>query len=571
MTAVNEAYDTPVVVPVPKHLCAVVPIYAGVMVAEKNPSLSLDQHQCVRLFSWASSGGVAPLSELGLNPSCSHIEAVQFDHGQSNPTYLVHVLHANDPHKRFKFVVRSKPRGTLLKGAHRIDREFRILSALSLSSVPVPQVYGYCEDSSVLGVPFYAMSYVQGRIFKDISLREVASAEERRAIYVEAMRVLHSLRQIDVAAYGLQSLSSSKTPWIDRQIATWYRQYQASRIPSVDYSKMEQLYWALARELEKSRGNLKETSRSVVHGDFRIDNLVFHDSRPECLAVLDWELVALGDPMADLASFLCPYHMPNESASVPVLRSVAFSIPRPPGIPEEDELIEIYLRNINTDRNQFLSRMRIFLSFAMFKYAAIIYGVQSRAVRGNAASVQAGDLGNNAKYFVEGGMNALKTQWKPGLMNIKTVPSAEDMIEQKVLCFFEHEIMPLEEDYFTHVRSQNRWSPWKPLESLKSKAKKAGLWNFFLPKDLGGRMTALEYAPLAEITGRCPYAAEVFNCSAPDTGPFVTRGLYDTVIFFLTAVNVFWSFRGFNDTQETWNYSLGMGPQSRKNNGYIRF
>lgn len=494
------------------------------MVAEEHPSPSLDQTQCARLLSWASSGGVAPLSELGLSPSCSQIEAVQFDHGQSNPTYSVSVMHSNDPNRQFRFVVRSKPRGNLLKGAHRIDREFRVLAALSSSPVPVPQVYGYCEAHSVLGVPFYAMSYVQGRIFKDVSLRAVASAKERRAIYAEAVRVLHSLSKIDIDAYGLRNLSSVRISWIDRQLATWYRQYQASRIPSADYSKMEQLYGNLVRELETSRDDLKHAPPSLVHGDFRIDNLVFHESRPECLAVLDWELVSLGSPTADLASLLCPYHMPEEAASVPVLRSVAFSSPRPPGIPAEDELIEMYLHKlhkIDTDRKQFLPNLRIFLAFALFKYAAIIYGVQSRAVHGNAASVHAVTLGSNAKYFVEGGMSALKTPWTPSFINTKNVSTAEDTIKQKVLCFVQHEIMPLEENFLAHIRSQNRWVPWKPLELLKSKAKNAGLWNFFLPKDLGGTMTALEYAPLAEITGRCPYAAEVFNCSAPDTGPFV--------------------------------------------------
>eukprot|EP00178_Gracilaria_changii_P011500 TRINITY_DN326_c0_g1_i1.p1 TRINITY_DN326_c0_g1~~TRINITY_DN326_c0_g1_i1.p1 ORF type:complete len:793 (+),score=72.99 TRINITY_DN326_c0_g1_i1:6902-9280(+) len=491
------------------------------MVAEAFQAKAHDNIQRSKLLCWAISGGVAPLAEQGFHSAKSTLSITQFDHGQSNPTYLIKVISSEHDSKPFKFVIRSQPKGRLLKGAHRIDREFRVLSALSASPVPVPQVYGFCDDLSLLGVPFYAMSYVEGRIFKDAGLSEIQSAAEKAEVFNESLRVLAIIRQIDISRYGLRNLSPARTPWIDRQLATWYRQYKASSVANVDYSEMELLYRSLVSKRKQSnQSGMKQcTENSLIHGDFRLDNLVFHESKPVCLAILDWELVSIGNPIADLASFLTPYHMPEEASSEPILRSVAFAIPRPAGIPEERDVLAQYLRNTGVEGKEIIPDLRIYLAFALFKFAAIIYGIQHRTVLGNAASTHATALVKQVHRFVQGGLDVLDVSTKFDLSR-ELLPSSKSgaLLRNKVMSFVNQEIMPLEEHYLAHIRSSKRWEPWGPLESLKAKARDAGLWNFFLPKDLGGTLSALEYAPIAELTGRCVYAAEVFNCSAPDTG-----------------------------------------------------
>eukprot|EP00737_Agarophyton_chilense_P003429 gb/GEZJ01004019.1/.p1 GENE.gb/GEZJ01004019.1/~~gb/GEZJ01004019.1/.p1 ORF type:complete len:571 (-),score=44.68 gb/GEZJ01004019.1/:2473-4089(-) len=501
------------------------------MVAEREKSRVLEQGQCSDILCWAISGGVAPLIEHGFHPKNSTIEVTQFNHGRSNPTYLVTVRHSEKHTKVFKFVIRSQPKGKLLKGAHRIDREFRVLSALAFSPVPVPNVYGFCEDISLLGAPFYAMSYVEGRVFKDVSLTEIHSAAERAEIFNESLRVLRALRQVNINQYHLQGLSSSRTPWIDRQLTTWHSQYWASKVVNVNYADMELLHHRLVSERHQTSQNVAENpdGSSLIHGDFRLDNLIFHRSKPKCLAVLDWELVSTGNPIADLASFLTPYHMPNETSFLPLLRSMAFSSPRPPGIPREDDILAQYLSDTGVEVNQFLSSLRVYLSFAFFKFAAIIYGIQYRTMKGNAVStnavstnavsIHATAFPKLAHVFVQCGLDVLKMKANTMLRNKLLPCSARGaMLLHKIISFINQELMPLEHSYLAHIRSSQRWEPWAPLESLKERARDARLWNFFLPKKLGGSLSAAEYAPIAEITGRCLYAAEVFNCSAPDTG-----------------------------------------------------
>ncbi|KAI0559442.1 Acyl-COA dehydrogenase [Gracilaria domingensis] len=497
------------------------------MVAKILRSRALEDMQCSGLLYWAVSGGVAALAERGFHPTKSAISVTQFDHGQSNPTYLVTITNVDRKADVFKFVIRSQPKGKLLKGAHRIDREFRVLSALAFSPVPVPQVYGFCEDKSLLGVPFYAMSYVEGRIFKDVSLSEVQSAAERAEVFSEALRVLAALRQVDINRYGLQGLSSTRTLWIDRQLATWYRQYRASRVAHVDYTDIELLYRTLKSERNQVTQSDVENGyeTGLIHGDFRLDNLVFHKLKPVCLAVLDWELVSLGNPIADLASFLTPYHMPKEASCVPILRSMAFNLPRPSGIPEESDILAQYLKDTRVEKDRVLSELRIYLSFALFKFAAIIYGIQHRIVQGNAASTHATVLVEQVHCFVRGGLDVLGMSSKLGFGKYS---SSGSLLLSKVISFITQEVAPLEENYLAHIRSSKRWEPWEPLETLKLKAKDAGLWNFFLPKSLGGALSAVEYAPIAEMTGRYLFGAEVFNCSAPDTAKKLTSCiLYD--------------------------------------------
>lgn len=481
---------------------------------------SLPSQHCMSILQWALHGGVPPLIERGYEEDDSNVTASKFDHGQSNPTYLITIQSSRYPRREdcFRFVLRARPKGRLLPGAHRIDREFKVLASLRASPVPVPQVYGYCDDPTIIGSTFYAMEYIPGRIFKDASLREVASPKERAEIYREAVRVLCSLGELDTAKLGLRDLSKGPRPWIDRQISTWNRQFLASRIPGVDYRLMEALHRRLlhARQNQgKGEFTRAENHHGLVHGDYRLDNLIFHPEKPICIGVLDWELVSLGDPVADLATFLAPYHMPPEASSFEILRSATFPQPRPSGIPDELSLIRLYAKEV--DERPFRSKLQLYLAVALFRFAAIIYGVQSRAAQGNASSSLGAKLGEHAHLYAQGAIVALDEI--SSLDNANSIESSSlTTLVARMWDFMKQEVLPLENKYLKHTRSDARWTPWEPLEILKGKAKTSGLWNLFLPRELGGSLSSSDYAALAEITGQCLYAAEVFNCSAPDTG-----------------------------------------------------
>lgn len=496
------------------------------MVASKTThSATLSPTQNAKLLTWALHGGVLPLSGHAFSEKSTIIESKKFEHGQSNPTFLITINNriTSQYPSEFKFVIRAKPTGKLLPGAHRIDREFKVLSALRRSEVPVPQVYGYCENNDVIGSAFYAMEYLPGRVFKDCNLRDVPDIAQRRAIYGEAVRVLLALQKVDPIRLGLSDLSKSSKPWIDRQIQTWYVQFKASKIDGINYDEMETLHKRLQEERSKAAkegepNNAKNEKRLLVHGDFRLDNLVFHEKEPICLGVLDWELVSLGDPIADLATFIVPFHLPAECAQVAILKSMVLQFPRPSGVPSKASLIHRYSQDEKQEENVVNSQLRVHLGLALFRLAAIIYGVQSRAARGNASSPLGTELGSQAHHFVRGALKVLDDKSNHMGGSVFGDGEPKSLLKHKLWSFMKEEVLPLEKDYLQHVESDKRWTPWPPLETLKWKAGNIGLWNLFLPKALGGSLSAVEYAELAEMTGHCVYAPEVFNCSAPDTG-----------------------------------------------------
>lgn len=480
--------------------------------------------QSSSLLTWLKS-----TPEIGklLHASSSRpsLHASQFNYGQSNPTYLVTLSTASNV---LSFVLRSQPTGKLLQGAHRIDREYKVLNALQTTSVPIPKPYAYCSDCHILGSEFYIMQYVvNGIIFRDASLRDLQNVSDRRQVYSEAVRVLSEIRRVDVDALGLSTLSRPSPPWIYRQIDVWYRQYQASRMPNGDYSSMEALYNRLITECglretnSVSGGAAHDTVRRLVHGDFRIDNLMFRrsaDGHLICVAVLDWELASLGNPLADLSSLLVPYHMPRGAGDIDILQAIALANPRPAGIPHEDDIIAEYSRQILETRDLRIS-LNLYLAVALFKFAAIVYGVQCRAHQGNASSPSSALLGKQAPVFAEAGIAVLDGSFRLEDSQTGTESAGGDRFAQgllsKVCSFMDKEVMPLEKAFFEHCESDRRWTPWQPMELLKSKAKACGLWNLFLPKSLGGKLSSAEYSPLAEVMGRCVFAPEVFNCSAP--------------------------------------------------------
>ena len=223
------------------------------------------------------------------------IDVRQFAGGQSNPTFLVES-------RSQRYVLRRKPPGKLLPSAHAVDREYRVISALADTQVPVAKAYALCEDPAVIGTAFYVMDYVEGRLFWDAALPEVPSIE-RRPIYTEMTRVIAALHTVDYAAVGLGDYGKPGR-YIERQVARWTQQYRASETETID--AVERLIEWLPKHIPAD----EETG--IVHGDFRLDNAIFHPVEPRIVAVLDWELSTLGHPLVDLAYLCMRYHLSAE-------------------------------------------------------------------------------------------------------------------------------------------------------------------------------------------------------------------------------------------------------------------
>jgi len=309
-------------------------------------------------------------------PFSGEVVVEQFQGGQSNPTYRVT---AGDR----RYVLRRKPPGPLLPSAHAVDREFRVMTALAGTGVPVPKMHALCDDASVIGTPFYVMEYIEGRVLWDPTLPGMTPAE-RAAHYDELNRVIAALHQVDVAAVGLASYGRPGN-YVERQVARWSRQYGSAggdRIPSMD----RLIEW-LPRHVPPS----DETT--IVHGDYRIDNVIFHPREPRVLAVLDWELSTLGHPLSDFAYQVMAWRLkPQQFRGLK-----GFDLPAL-GIPTEEEYIAMYCRR--TGRAA-IAGWDIYLIFNMFRIAAILHGVLARALQGNAASSNAVEQGSRARLVAD--------------------------------------------------------------------------------------------------------------------------------------------------------------------------
>ena len=300
----------------------------------------------------------------------------QFHGGQSNPTYRIT---AGDR----RYVLRRKPPGQLLASAHAVEREFRVMSALAATEVPVPKMYALCEDPSVLGTPFYVMEYVEGRVLWDPVLPGMKPAE-RAVHYDELNRVIAALHRVDVAAVGLSDYGRPGN-YVERQVARWSRQYQAAggeRIPAMD---------RLIEWLPRHVPAADETA--IVHGDYRIDNVIFHASEPRVLAVLDWELSTLGHPLSDFAYQMMAWRLTPQQ-----FRGLGGFDLKGLGIPTEEEYIALYCRR--TGRVA-IPDWEIYLIFNMFRIAAILHGVLARALQGNASSRNAVEQGSRARRVAD--------------------------------------------------------------------------------------------------------------------------------------------------------------------------
>ncbi len=307
------------------------------------------------------------------------IDIEQFKGGQSNPTYKLSVGGKS-------YVLRRKPPGKLLPSAHAVDREYRVIRSLAGSAVPVATTHCLCLDDTVIGTPFYLMDFIDGRIFWDPLLPGM-TPDERGAIFAEMNRVIAALHRVDFVAIGLGDYGRPGN-YLARQIDRWSRQYQASATERID---------AMDRLIEWLPQHIPPGERtSLVHGDFRLDNMIFDRREPRVLAVLDWELSTLGDPLADFS-----YHLMAWRLSPDEFRGLRGCDLGALGIPSEDEYVAMYLRGSAIPARPDDQAWNFYMAYNMFRMAGILQGVLARALAGNAASAQALEAGRRARPLAE--------------------------------------------------------------------------------------------------------------------------------------------------------------------------
>mgnify|MGYP001004436754 CR=1 FL=1 len=300
----------------------------------------------------------------------------QFGGGQSNPTFF---LTAGGK----RYVMRKKPPGQLLKSAHQVDREYRIMKALAATDVPVPRMHVLCEDESIVGTAFYVMDYLDGRIFRDPQLPDVAPAE-RAAIYDSMNDVLARLHKVNFAGVGLGDFGKPGN-YFDRQVSRWITQYRAAQTDQIP--EMEKLIEWMPAHIPT------DDSVSIAHGDYRLENTIFHPTEPRMIAVLDWELSTIGHPLADLAYNCMGYHVqnPRQGGLVGVDHAAT-------GIPSEEEYVATYCRRVGRAK---IENWSFYLSFSVFRLASIAQGVYKRGLDGNASSENAAKFGNTCQFLAE--------------------------------------------------------------------------------------------------------------------------------------------------------------------------
>ena len=315
--------------------------------------------------------------EKYLNLKIAAVE--QFKGGQSNPTYRF-----TDSAGK-KYVLRRKPPGKLLPSAHAVDREYRVIDALFKVGFPVARPHVLCEDDAVIGTAFYVMDFVEGRVLWDQSLPGMSKAA-RAAIWDELNRVIALLHQVDFRELGLQDFGRPGG-YIARQVARWSKQYRASETERIE--AMDNLIAWLPANLPP------EAATTVVHGDFRLDNTIFHPVEPRILAVLDWELSTLGDPLADFAYHCMSWHIPpGQFRGIGGLDLAAL------GIPSEAEYVQKYCERTNR-RSIDAAHWDFYMAYNLFRIAAILQGIMKRVVDGTAVSEHAKDAGRRTRPLAE--------------------------------------------------------------------------------------------------------------------------------------------------------------------------
>jgi aminoglycoside phosphotransferase (APT) family kinase protein len=312
----------------------------------------------------------------------------QFKGGQSNPTYKL-----TTPGRSYVMRAKPGPVAKLLPSAHAIEREFTVMKALHGTAVPVARMHVLCDDESVIGRSFYIMEYVEGRVLWDQSLPSLNHAE-RGAIYDEMNRVIAALHSVDFRARGLADYGKSGN-YFERQIARWTKQYQASITQPIE--AMDRLIEWLPAHIPASARD--ESQVSVVHGDYRLDNLIFHPTEPRVLAVLDWELSTIGHPLADFSYHCMSWHIPPGS-----FRGIGGLDLASLGIPSEREYVRRYCeRTGRADPDAVMADWNFYLAYNLFRIAGILQGIAKRVEDGTASSAQARQAGAGARPLADMG------------------------------------------------------------------------------------------------------------------------------------------------------------------------
>ncbi|XP_059955002.1 acyl-CoA dehydrogenase family member 11 isoform X3 [Mesoplodon densirostris] len=451
------------------------------------------------------------LPGFGAEPEAK-LTVAQYRSGQSNPTFYLQ--------KGFQaYVLRKKPPGSLLPKAHKIDREFKVQKTLFSIGFPVPKPLLYCSDACVIGTEFYVMEHVQGRIFRDFTIPGVSPAE-RSAIYVAMIETLAQLHSLNIQSLQLEGYGRG-AGYCKRQVSTWTKQYQAAA--HQDIPAMNQLSDWLMKNLPDN-----DNEENLIHGDFKLDNIVFHPKESRVVAILDWELSTIGHPLSDLAHLSVFYFWPR---TIPLL-SQSPHLQENIGVPSMEELISIYCRCRGINSN--LPNWNFFLALSYFKIAGIAQGVYSRYLLGNNASESSFQFANIVQPLAETGLQLSKRTFSTALPQTDTTRQlfVQTRTGQEILTrvkqFMKQHILPAEKEVIEfYVQNENSVDKWKKplvIDKLKEMAKAEGLWNLFLPAVSG--LSQVDYALIAEETGKCFFAPDVFNCQAPDTGNMEVLHLY---------------------------------------------
>ncbi|KAK3594564.1 hypothetical protein CHS0354_013328 [Potamilus streckersoni] len=461
-----------------------------------------------------------------------------FANGQSNPTYYIR-------YGSHSMVLRKKPPGRLLPSAHAVEREYRIMNAVGQFGVPVPRMYGLCDDPSLLGTPFYIMEYLPGRVFTDGFLPDVLP-QERHRIYMDLIRVLCQIHSVNIHQAQLDNYGK-KGDYVKRNFQRWAMQYEASKTHEIP--SMTRLMDWIPKHFPQ------EEKIAVVHGDYRLVNVIFHPERPEVIGVLDWELSTLGDPLTDLAILCMNHHVAPGITNWSSFRGINF---QELGIPTEQEILEDYCQRMNIPS---IHNWDFYIVFTFFKFAAVLQGIYKRATMGQGKSENSEKIGANAEKMANTAweiasksklnsntqqeiMKTSKTNRQSAsssptitmsitnigemAVSVEALPSHARDLHAKVKDFIRTFIVPLETEFIKHSVSKKKWQEFPPLKELQEKAKSLGLWNLFLPREsdpegrYGAGLTNVEYAFICEEMGRYSMSPRVFNCAAPDTGNMET-------------------------------------------------
>jgi aminoglycoside phosphotransferase (APT) family kinase protein len=300
------------------------------------------------------------------------LSAEKFPGGQSNPTFKLTAGGTS-------YVLRRKPPGELLKSAHAVDREYRVITALQDTDVPVPKTYVLCEDDDVIGSMFYVMEFLEGRILWDPALPDARDNAERAAVYDAMNATMAALHNVDVDAVGLSDFGRPGN-YFERQLARWTKQYRASETQHI--AAMETLLQWLPANMPADDGAV-----SLVHGDYRLDNMMFHPTEQRVIALLDWELSTLGNPLADLANQCMAWMLPRDGGVAGLQGVDRKSL----GIPTDEEYVARYCERTGRDG---IDNWNFYIVFSLFRLAAILQGIVKRAQIGTASSTEAQSRGD---------------------------------------------------------------------------------------------------------------------------------------------------------------------------------